>query len=89
MWLTPVCGHVSLKAPLSWEHLNHTKDNQPSSMRKIGWVPDDNACVALPLETVIGMEQTRPSDQEFTGSHLMELSGSVVLNYGLGFHWAG
>lgn len=28
MWLTPGYGHLSLKAPLCQEQLNHTKDNQ-------------------------------------------------------------
>ena len=27
-WLTPGYGHLSLKAPLCWEWLNHTKNDQ-------------------------------------------------------------
>ena len=32
MWLTPGYGHLSSKAPLFWEQLNHTKDNQLSNV---------------------------------------------------------
>ena len=39
MWLTPGYGHLSLKAPLCWGQLNHTKDDQPSNIRKLGWLP--------------------------------------------------
>ena len=37
---------------------------------------------------MINMELTG-SDQRFTGLYLMELSGFVVLIYGLGFHLDG
>ena len=30
-WLTPRYGHLSLKAPLCWEQLNHTKNDQPGN----------------------------------------------------------
>ena len=30
-WLTPGYGHLSLKAPLCWEWLNHTKNDQPGN----------------------------------------------------------
>ena len=30
-WLTPGYGHLSLKAPLCWEWLNHTKNDQSSN----------------------------------------------------------
>ena len=30
-WLTPGYGHLSLKAPLCWEWLNHTKNDQPGT----------------------------------------------------------
>ena len=39
IYLTPDYGHLSLKAPLCWEQLNHTNDNQPKNTRKLGWVP--------------------------------------------------
>ena len=39
MLLTPGCGHLSLKAPLCWGQLNHSKDDQPSNIRKLGWLP--------------------------------------------------
>lgn len=32
-------GHLSLKAPLCWGQLNPTKDDQPSNIRKLGWLP--------------------------------------------------
>ena len=31
IWLTPGYGHLSLKAPLCWERLNHTKNDQPGN----------------------------------------------------------
>ena len=34
LWLTPGYDHLSSKASLCWEQLNHTKDNQPSYIRK-------------------------------------------------------
>ena len=30
-WLTPGYGHLSLKPPLCWEWLNHTKNDQPGN----------------------------------------------------------
>ena len=30
-WLTPGYGHLSLKPPLCWEWLNHTKNDQPDN----------------------------------------------------------
>ena len=30
-WLTPGYGHLSLKAPLCWEQLRHTKNDQPGN----------------------------------------------------------
>ena len=39
MCLTLGYGHLSLMAPLCWEQLNHTKDDQPSNIRKSDWVP--------------------------------------------------
>ena len=30
-WLTPGYGHSSLKVPLCWEGLNHTKNDQPDN----------------------------------------------------------
>ena len=30
-WLTPGYGHLNLKAPLCWEWLNHTKNDQPGN----------------------------------------------------------
>ena len=33
-WLTPGYGHLSLKAPLCWEGLNHTEIDQPGNYEK-------------------------------------------------------
>lgn len=47
----------------------------------------NNIYILLPLEIMNGMEQTGSDSQSYTGLLLMELSGFVVLIYGLGFHW--
>ena len=39
IWLTPGYSHLSLKVPLCWEQLNHTKDDQTSNIKKLGWMP--------------------------------------------------
>ena len=31
-------GNLGLKSPLCWKQLNHTKDNQSSNTRKLGYV---------------------------------------------------
>ena len=51
----------------------------------------NKAYMILPLKIMTDMEQTVSDDQRFTGLHLMELSGFVVLIYGLAFHqeWIG
>ena len=50
-WLTPDYGHLSLKAPLSWEWLNHTNNNQPGHYEtRLG------ALGIIPLERVIGRQ---------------------------------
>ena len=28
IWLTPGCGHLSLKAPLCWQWVNHANNDQ-------------------------------------------------------------
>lgn len=48
-----------------------------------------NAYILLPLEIVIGLEQTGSDNYRVSGLHLMEFSGFVVLTHGLGFHWDG
>ena len=50
MWLTPGYGHLSSKAPLFWEQLNHTKDNQLSNVRKLGWVPYEQCLHIITLK---------------------------------------
>ena len=52
-WLTPGYGHLSLKAPLCWEGLNHTKMINLVIMRQ-GWVLYE-LCLLLPLGRIIGM----------------------------------
>ena len=32
-------GNLGLKSPLCWKQLNHTKDNQSSNTKKLGYVP--------------------------------------------------
>ena len=54
-WLTPGYGHLSFKAPLCWERLNHTKNDQPGNIIRQGWVLYE-LCLLLPLERVTGME---------------------------------
>ena len=87
MQLIPDYGHLSLK-------LFYVGNNQVI-LRMISLVTLGNqagclmndAYTLLPLVT--GMELTGSDDQRFAGLHLMELSGFVVLIYGLGFHWDG
>ena len=56
-WLTPGYGHLSLKVPLCWERLNHTKNDQPGKY-ETDWVIYE-LCLLSPLERVIGMELSR------------------------------
>ena len=37
--ITPGYGNLGLKYPLCWKQLNHSKDNQSSNTRKLGYVP--------------------------------------------------
>ena len=39
MQKTPGNGNLSLKLPLCWEQLNHTKDYQSNNTTKLGYVP--------------------------------------------------
>ena len=49
MWLTPGCSHLSLKAPLCWEKSNHTKVDQPSNIRKLGWELYEQCLILITL----------------------------------------
>ena len=50
-WLTPGYGHLSLKAPLCWQWVNHTKNDQPGNYEtRLG------ALWTMPLERATGME---------------------------------
>ena len=48
-------GHLSLKVPLCWEQVNHTKNDHPSNIVKLGWVPYE-LCLLSPLERAGGKE---------------------------------
>ena len=37
--ITPGYGNLDLKSPQCWKQLNHTKDNQSSNTKKLGYVP--------------------------------------------------
>ena len=52
--MTPGYGHLSIKVPLCWEQLNHTKNDKPGNY-ETGWVIYE-LCLLSPLERVIGME---------------------------------
>ena len=47
--LTPAYGHLSLKAPLCWDQLNHSKNDQPHNIMRQGWVLYE-LCLLLSLE---------------------------------------
>lgn len=63
-WLTPGCDHLSLKAPLCWEKLSHTKDNQPNNTRKRGWFLTDSANTQFPIKMRTGVRQTKLDNLE-------------------------
>ncbi|XP_048216721.1 endogenous retrovirus group PABLB member 1 Env polyprotein-like [Perognathus longimembris pacificus] len=42
IWLTPVIGKLSQKAPLCWEQRNHTLDHWENSTKKVGLIPESN-----------------------------------------------
>ena len=54
IWLTPGYDHLSLKAPLCWEQLSNTENDQCTIMRQgqVFYV----LCLLLPLERMIVME---------------------------------
>ena len=41
--ITPGHGNLGLKSPVCWKQLNHTKDNQSSNTKKLGYVHIDSA----------------------------------------------
>ena len=48
--IKPAYGSLGLKSPLCWKQLNHTKDNQSSSTRKLGYVPYRQCQYIISLE---------------------------------------
>ena len=65
--------------------MNQTK---PSNSRKFGWVPYEQCLHMITLRDNDRC-RTESDHQRVTGLQVMELSGFVVLIYGLGFHWDG
>ena len=54
------------------ETLNHTKDNQSSNTRKLGYVPYRCGQYIISLEDKDSTEQTKSDDLRYAGLHLME-----------------
>ena len=48
--ITPGYGNLGLKSPLCQKQLNHTKDNQSSNTRKLGYVPYRQCQYIISLE---------------------------------------
>ena len=65
--------------------MNQTK---PSNRRKFGCVPYEQCLHIITLRDN-DWYGTESDHQRVTGLQEMELSGYVVLIYGLGFHWDG
>ena len=65
--LTPGYGNLGLKSPLCWKQLNHTKDNQSSNTRKLGYVPYRQCQYIISLEDKEFTEQTKSDDLRYTG----------------------
>ena len=70
--ITPGYGKLGLKSPLCWKQLNHTKGNQSSNTRKLGYVPYRQCQYIISLEDKDSTQQTKSDDLRYTGLHLME-----------------
>ena len=70
--ITPGYGNLGLKSPLCWKQLNHTKDNQSSNTRKLGYVPYRWCQYIISLEDKDSTGQTKSDDLRYTWLHLME-----------------
>ena len=70
--ITPGYGNLGLKSPLCWKQLNHTKNNQSSNIRKLGYVPYRWCQYIISLEDKDSTEQTKSDDLRYIGLHLME-----------------
>ena len=71
-------GNLGLKSPLCWKQLNHTKDNQSSNTRKLGYVPYRRCQYIISLEDKDSTEQTKSDDLRSTVLHLMEVLKSYL-----------
>ena len=69
--ITPGYGNLGLKS-LCWEQLNHTKDNQSSNTRKLGYVPYRRCQYMISLEDKDSTEQTKSDDLRYAGLHPMD-----------------
>ena len=76
--LTPGYGNLGLKSPLCWKQLNHTKHNQSSDTRKLGYVPYGWCQYLISLENKDSTKQTKSDDLRSTGLHLMEALKSYL-----------
>ena len=71
--IKPGYANLGLKSPLYWKQLNHTKGNQSSNTRKLGYVPYRWWCqYIISLEDKDSTEQTKSDDLRYTWLHLME-----------------
>ena len=55
-------GNLGLKSPLCWKQLNHTKDNQSSSTRKLVYVPYRWCQYIISLKDKDSTGQTKSDD---------------------------
>ena len=76
--LTSGYTHLSLKVPLCWEHLNHTKDNQLNNTRKLGWVSYEKGQYIITFKIVIHVGQTESDD---LGIYWVTPNGSSWLKF--------
>ena len=72
IWTTPGYGNLGLKSPLCEKQLNHTKDNQSSNTKKLGYVPYKWCQYIISLENKDSTEQTKSDDLRYTGLHLIK-----------------
>ena len=66
--ITPGYDNLGLKSPLCWKQLNHTKDNQSSNTRKLGYVPYRWCQYIISLEDKDSTEQTKSDDLRYTAT---------------------
>ena len=71
-------GNLGSKSPLCWKQLNHTKDNQSSNTRKLGYVTYRQCQYIISLEDKGSTEQTKSDDLGYTELHPMEALKSYL-----------